>query len=117
MAKAEPIDLLIGVDVSLGKRLYDQLKDAAPEDARRLLMGYANRSKGAVRAVFVLRADWQGLVPLHQLVESPDPSKSKATGGCNVQVGLCGTPCPNNLMPVYTNHSSQFVCEDCVITS
>jgi hypothetical protein len=108
MAKVEPIDLVIDVSVSLGKRLYDQLKDAAPQDARRLLMGYADRSQGAVRAMFVLLADWQGLVPLHQLVETPDPSKAKATGGCNVTVGECGTPCPTNQMPVYQNGSSQF---------
>jgi hypothetical protein len=118
MAKtpAQPTDLIISVTVSVGKRLYEQLKDATPEDAAGLLKRYADRSKGAVRPMFVLLAEWQGLVPLTPLVETPDPSKAKATGGCNVTVGLCGSPCPNNQMPVYTNHGRQFYCDECLIT-
>jgi hypothetical protein len=112
--QALPNDLLISVTVKVGERLYHELKDTAPGEAADLLRGYADRSKGTVRAMFVLLAEWHGLLPLVPLREMPPESAQNATGGCTVQVGLCGSPCPNNLMPVYSNNQP-FVCETCVI--
>jgi hypothetical protein len=113
--RVEARDILLAVSVRVGRRLYDELKDAPPADAARLLRGYADRSTGAVRAMFLMLAEWQGLVPLKQLVELPD-FPAHATGGCDAQVGLCGAPpCANNEMPVYVNGVYQR-CDDCAIT-
>jgi hypothetical protein len=112
--QARPNDIIVSVTVKVGERLYHQLKDSAPEDVAHLLRGYADRSTGAVRAMFALLSEWHGLVPLVPLRELPDENALNATGGSTVQVGLCGPPCPNNLMPVYSNNQP-FVRETCVI--
>lgn len=113
--RADASDMFLGVTVRVGQRLYHQLKDAAPGDAAQLLRGYADRSTGAVRAMFLMLAEWQGLVHLNPLVEAPDPFKAKATDGCDVTVGLCGPPCPSTQqMPVYQNNVFQY-CTTCLI--
>jgi hypothetical protein len=111
-------DLLIGVTVQVGEHLYRRLKDASPGDAAHMLRGCADRSTGAVRAMFLLLAEWQGLVPLAPIRELPDPNKAGATGGTlNVQAGLCGTNgCSENQMPIYANNVFQY-CAACAIIS
>ena len=60
----EARDIFLGVTVRVGQQLYDELKKSAPGEAANLLRSYADRSTGAVRAMFVLLAEWHGLLPL-----------------------------------------------------
>jgi hypothetical protein len=115
-APLDPSDLLLGVTVQVGEHLYRRLKDASPGEAAQLLRGCADRSTGAVRSMFLMLADWQGLVPLVPLRELPDPNKAGATGGgANLSVGACGTkPCSASQMPVYANGAFQY-CATCAI--
>jgi hypothetical protein len=94
--------VFVNLGVTIGPGFYGGKKHDTNEDIAEVLASHAAHSDGVLSEIFLILEKYYRThlgVPLHQLVESPDPnvagSKGGHTGGTNITFGDCGGCVPN----------------------
>jgi hypothetical protein len=93
--------LFVNLAVTIGPGFYGGMKHDTNEEIAAVLASHAARFDGVLREVFLILENYYRThigMPLHPLVEAPDPNIVDSTGGLNnftdVSFGNCGLCTP-----------------------
>jgi hypothetical protein len=96
-------DFFVNLTVTIGHGFYGGKKHDTNEEIAEALESHATHSDGVLREIFLLLGSYYRTrvgMPLHPLVESPDPnvagSKGGYSGSANVTYGKCGQCTPKS---------------------
>jgi len=97
MAHDDVDKVFLNLTVTIGPNFYGGMKHDSNEEIAEVLASHARHSDGGLRELFVVLENFyrtQIGMPLHQLVEAPDPNIAGATGeytgSTTVTYGQCG---------------------------